>query len=240
LYPILFSIGKVNFYSYGLMAGLAFLATSLVITYYAKKEKLFFDELFDRLVICFIAALLIARLSYFIVYFNQFEHWYDFFTIWEVGMISYGGILGAFVSYAILFRKNMWQWLDYLAIAYLLGLFFWRIGCFLAGDHPQVAYNGFLAIKGEFPAILIESLSGLIGFIIISQAYKKLKIIHGLTFFVVILYYGIIRIIVDQFRLDPMLWGLRTGQIVGIAFAVMGIIGIIMLALKRRKNGQAI
>ena len=240
MYPILFSIGKINFYSYGLMAGIAFLASSLVIVAFAKKEKLFFEALFDRLIICFIAGIVVARLSYFIVYFNQFQHLYDFFTVWEVGMISYGGILGGLIAYILFFRKNLWRWLDFLAIGFTLGLFFWRMGCFLSGDHPQVNYTGLIAINGEFPAILIESLSGFLGFGIFTQIYKKIGKYCGITFFAVLAYYGFMRILVDHFRIDPLLWGLKTGQIVGIIFALVGIIGIIVLSIKRRKNAKPI
>jgi len=234
MYPILFSIGKVNFYSYGLMASLAFFAGVILIVNLSRKSKLYYPELFDHLLLLFICAIVGARISYFITYISQFSHWYEIFYLWNGGMISYGGMAGVIIASYYIFKKNRFKWFDIISVSFLIGMFFWRIGCFLSGDHLQVAYNGFFSISGEFPAILIESILGLIGFILFYfLIYPKIKIKAGLTFFWVLFYYGLIRIFVDNFRIDPTLLELRTGQIVGIGLVVAGLIGIMMLRKKK-------
>ena len=239
MHPILFSIKGINFYSYGLMASLAFFVFSLIFIAIAKREKLYFKTLFDWLIYLFIFALFGARLLYFIVYHNQFENWYEFFYIWNGGMISFGGIIAVIIGALIAFKKNKLKWLDIFAVSFLAGLFFWRMGCFLAGDHPQVLYNGIIALNGEFPAILLESLSGLVGFVFFYWFYNKIKKLAGLTFFMVLIYYGLARFILDNYRLDPEMWGLKTGQITGIGLVIIGLIGIIFLSLNGIKKMKA-
>lgn len=233
MYPILFSIKGVNFYSYGLMVALSFLATASLMLYLAKKQKLYSLVLFDQLILLFFAGLIGARLLYFILYYNQFSHWYEIFYFWQGGMVSFGGFAGVLLLAAYFFRKNLLSWFDIIAVSFLLGLFFWRMGCFLAGDHPQVVSDSFLAIQGGFPSILLESLFGLLGLGIFYHLYQQLKSRPGLIFFMVMIYYGLLRMILDQFRIDPMIWGLRTGQLTGIALVIVGIIAIIIL---RRKD----
>lgn len=234
MYPILFSIGNVHFYSYGFFAALAFVSGSIVIVNLALKKKIYYPELFDHLILLCVAAIIGARLSYFLIYNYQFTHWYEFFYIWNGGMISFGGMAGVLILAFFIFKKSIWQWLDIISLAFLSGLFFWRMGCFLTGDHPQIIYHGFLSINGEFPAILIESISGLVGFRIFNKLYKKTEKFYGLLFWLVMIYYGLVRIFVDGFRIDPMLIGLRSGQITGIVIVLLGIIGIIYT--RRTKN----
>jgi len=238
MYPILFSVGKVNFYSYGLMAALAFFAMSGIVIYLSKKENLYSTNLFDKLILLFLAALAGARISFFVVYHEQFSRWTDIFMFWQGGMISYGGIVGVIVLAMFMFRKNILAWLDILSVGFLAGLFFWRMGCFLAGDHPQIVSNAFYAIQGEFPAILLESLLGLLGFVLFYIIYTKFTQKIGMIFFEVLIYYGLARILVDHFRIDAMILGFRSGQIAGIALAIAGVIGIIVLRNRKQVNNR--
>ena len=236
MYPVLFTIGSVNFYSYGLMASLAFLATLAITMKFAKDQNIYNEKILDKLLIMFLAGLIGARISYFIMYYNQFTNWYDVFIPWQGALISYGGIIGVIIAAFVIFKKETFKWLDMIAVGFMLGLFFWRMGCFLAGDHPQIASSAFYAIKGEFPAILIESISGLVGFILFYNIYPKLKANYGLIFFLVILFYGVIRVFVDNFRVDAIYFGLRSGQIVGIILAIIGAVGIIALDIKKKRR----
>lgn len=238
MHPILFTVGKVNFYSYGLMAGIAFLVFSAITINLAKKEKLYFNELFDRLIILFFGALIGARIIYAIVYYYQFSSWYEIFYFWQGGMVSFGGMLGVIILTLLMFKKDRFRWLDIFTVGFLAGLFFWRLGCFLAGDHLVVASNAFFAVNGLFPAILFESILGLIGFIIFYFLLFKLKKHPGMIFFMGIIYYGLVRIAVDNYRIDSMIMGLRTGQIAGIALVILGIIGIILIRKNHKFKGQ--
>lgn len=235
--PVLFSIGNINFYSYGLMAGLAFLVFTIITLRLAKFEKIYFNELFDRLIVLLFGALIGARIVYIIAYYYQFNNWYEMFYFWQGGLVSFGGMFGVIVLTLVLFKKDKLKWLDIFMLGFLAGLFFWRMGCFLAGDHPTILSNSFFAINGFFPAILFESLLGLLGFTILYFLYFKLKKFPGIIFFLGICYYGAVRIFVDAFRVDAIYLGLKTGQITGIMLVIAGIVGIILINRRYRMRG---
>ena len=231
--PVLFTIGGVNFYAYGFFVAMAFFVTYLAFLYLARNKKVDDKLLFEKLLVVLVAGVVGARILYFILYYKEFSHWYDIFKIWQGGMVSFGGILGGLVALIIIFRKKLWESLDIFALSFLAGATVWRIGCFMAGDHPGVFSSAWYAINYQVPAVLFELAGSLIGFILFFTLYK-FKVIKrdGYVFFLVWIWYGFTRLVVDQFRIDPMQWGLRTGQIAGIIMILMGIIGIIYLKFK--------
>lgn len=229
--PILFSLGKIHFYSYGFFASLAFITGFLIIEYFFRKRGKKTENLIDKLLVVFLIAILAARVSYFAVYYNQFNHWWEIFYFWQDGLISYGGLIGGLVTYAWIFRKNLRSNLDILAMAFLMGLFFWRIGCTLAGDHLTLISNDWFAINQHIPVTLFESISGLIGFFMAWIIVSKKILKNGYLFNFVIIYYGLIRFIIDQWRVDPMIGKFTTGQISGIVMIILGIIVISGLIL---------
>lgn len=73
--------------------------------------------------------------------------------VWE-GLSSFGGFL-ACVPISVWFVKKeklpLWPLLDALAIAFALGWFFGRMGCFAAHDHPGQQTNFWLGVYGMCP-----------------------------------------------------------------------------------------
>lgn len=236
--PILFNVGNYHIYSYGFFAGLAFIFGFLSVEKLSKYKKIYEDSLYFKLLILTILSMIFARISFYVFYSDQFNNWTQMFYFWQPGLTSFGGIIGAAFAINILFKNNKIKWFDIFSISFLLGLFFWRIGCFLSGDHPQVLSNAWYSIDGELPVILLESILGLIGYFIFLKLYRITKYADGIYFFAVIAYYGVIRLFVDQFRLDPPgPFELHWGQIIGIIFVIISLIGIIMLKIaKRGKN----
>lgn len=222
MHPILFSFRGVNFYSYGLFAALAFIFGYLVFSKFARGEKLESSDLIDKLLIVFIAGVIGARITYFALYSYQFANWWEIFYVWQGGLVSFGGIIGGLVAFFILFKKNLWRYLDILALSFLLSLVLWRIGCFLSGSQIGLASNSWLAIYGQVPVNIIESLLGLLGFVLGYFIFNKIKRNSGLFFFLVLIYYGIVRIIVDGYRVDLFsFYGFRWGQITGFIIILL-------------------
>lgn len=235
-HPILFTIGGVNFYSYGFFVAMSFLSTYAVFSYLFRKNKYFDRFLFEKLLIVLLAGFLGARIMYFVLYFDKFDTIADFFRFWIGGYVSFGGIIGGFIALAIIFRKKLLAHLDIFGVSFLAGATVWRIGCFLAHDHPGVFSTSWYAINYEAPAILFEILLSLLGFIIFFIIYNKQIIkIPGIIFCSVFAYYGLERIFTDIFRDDPIFWSLRTGQWAGIIMLTIGLLAIIYILLKKRK-----
>lgn len=235
MYPILFSIGSVNFYSYGFFVSLAFIAAYLAIYFLAKAKKLAIDFLFEKMIGVFLVGMIFGHLSYFFFYRDQFVYWSEIFYFWQ-GLTSFGGIFGGLLAIIWLFRKNFWQWADVFGIGFLIGVFFWRIGCFLTGDHPSAFSPAWMTIKGEVPVPLFESLLGLLGAGIAYLIDQKKFFKTGYLFWLVIGYYGLVRLIVDSWRIDPMIGELRWGQFIGLGLVIIAVIGIIVTQRRKRSK----
>jgi phosphatidylglycerol:prolipoprotein diacylglycerol transferase len=233
--PILFSIGPVNFYSYGLMVSVAFFASMGIFYYFANPKKLWHKNTFTYFIITLFLVAMFARLAFFLAYYDKyFDHWWEVFYLWNGGLVSYGGIVGMIVSFVIFFRPRLLENLDILAISVLGGGIFWRIGGILAGSYPTLQYDNFLSVHGRFPAVEIESFFLLVGFIIFSLIYKKSYFKSGNIFFLVIAYYGIIRLFIDYYRIYPtVIFSLNIGQFTGLIFLLIAILSIFLL-----KNGR--
>lgn len=239
--PILFSINGINFYSYGFFVAVSFFLCYSIMEYAAKKNKLNIDLLFEKMLIVLFSGIIGARILYVILYYDQFVSIFDMFKIWQGGMVSFGGIIGGFIALVIIFRKNLLAYLDAFGLAFIGAAAVWRIGCFMAGDHPQIYSNAWYAINHEMPAILFEIICSAIGFIIAYIIFNK-KIIHtGYLFFCIFAWYGLSRIFVDQFRIDDIYLGLKSGQWAGIFMVLVATIGITLITIynnkKRIKHG---
>lgn len=231
MHPILFTIGKTNFYSYGFFASLAFIAGYMVVHLIYQKEKQPTENLIDKILLVFIVGIIVSRLAFFIIYRDLFSSWWQVFYIWQGGLISYGGLVGGLATYILLFRKKLLHNLDILALAFLIGDFFWRIGCTFAGDHPTIATSSWLAINSHVPAPLLEGIGGLFGFVVFLIVYQKTRLKNGLLFSMIIFYYGLIRLIVDHWRIDSMVGNLTNGQFTGMVMMILGAIAILSMIL---------
>lgn len=225
--PILFSIFGLNIYSYGFFAALAFIAVYLVMKQIYQKEKISAEDLLEKLFWVFIGGLVLARISYFIIYWQQFDHWWQILYLWQGGLISFGGIIGSLIVFNRLFKDDFKKNLDRLALSFWLGLFFWRIGCTLTGEHETVASSSWFSLDGKAPIIALESLIGLINFVIFYWIYKKKWLQTGYLFYLTIAFYGLIRLIIDAWRVDDVVFGVKTGQFTGLVMLVFGLVVII-------------
>jgi phosphatidylglycerol---prolipoprotein diacylglyceryl transferase len=147
MYPILWSIGPLHFYSYGLCMATA-LGFSIYLfardagTYIAPKVGITyaqgFQKAFDLGVYVIVCSLLGARLFYVLENYTEFEngHWLDAVKIWQGGLVFYGGLFGALAVASYWFRIEKWPvgyCFDLVAPYILLGHAIGRIGCFLNG-----------------------------------------------------------------------------------------------------------
>jgi phosphatidylglycerol:prolipoprotein diacylglycerol transferase len=237
MYPILFSLGKISFYSYGFFVSIAFLA-SFIIIYQLNNKKITAENLIDKLFIVLVAGIIGARLVYVALYPEFISHWWQALYFWQGGLVSYGGIFGGLLAYIFIFKKDLCKNLDILSVGFLIGLFFWRIGCTLAGDHPTMFSHSWFSINGTIPVPLFESLSGLIGFILASIFYKKKILASGILFFITFFYYGLIRFIIDRWRIDEYIGNYTIGQITGLIIMIVSTVSLIIFIYYRKINSK--
>ena len=170
----------------------------------------YFDDLVSYLIIGIILG---GRIGYIIFYNLEyyFKNPLDVIKIWEGGMSFHGALLGVIIATFIFAKKrevNIFLFLDPIACVSPIGLFFGRIANFINGElygKPSDVYWSvvFPAIDNiaRHPSQLYEAfLEGLLLFFILMIIINKKNIKTGLCSSFFLIFYGIFRIIAEQFR----------------------------------------
>ena len=129
--------GGIKVFGYGLMLFLAFLGSTNLAAWRARREKIDPELLYDLALWVFIGGLVGARGFYVIQYWNErIRTIGDIFRIWEGGIVLYGSIMGgtaAFFLYRLIRPFPLRPLLDVIAPSLALGIALGRLGCFLNG-----------------------------------------------------------------------------------------------------------
>jgi len=247
MYPILFHLGNFTIYTYGLMVALGFVFAVLYISRALKKSgsnMLSQDNLYNLCILIAISAVAGARLAYELV--ENFQGFIsnplDFFKVWEGGLVFYGGLIAAVLSFIIYVKVKkipFFKLADIFAPAIALGHFFGRLGCFFAGccfgkcttEPWSVVFNNpnTLAIPGQHlhPTQLYDAFGNLILFFLLNAYNKKTNRKDGSTFAFYLFGYAILRFIVEFYRADyrgGSFLGLSASQLISILLLISGLI----------------
>lgn len=244
MYPILFSLGKVNFYTHGLMIAIGSILGGFVIFYLAKQEKLPTNFLFDLLVLSLFFGIIGARIAYVIYYYYQFENWYEMLFAWYGGLVSFGGILFGFLAAGLILKRkkqNILHWFDLGIIGLLMGWAFGRIGCLLSGDVQGIISTSGLAIWGRMPVALFESIWSIIiaGLLFCLYRFRRnfiRRYPHGLIFFSGLALYAAGRFGIDFFRQENVVFFIKTGQIASLIIFISAVLVLILKYWKGERN----
>ncbi|MBL0175409.1 MAG: prolipoprotein diacylglyceryl transferase [Ignavibacteria bacterium] len=137
MYPELLHLGPVTIYSYGLMLGVAFLVSNLLIT--RELRRLGQDPTLATTVTMFALVGGVAGAKLF----HLLENWSEFLAnpghmlLSSGGLTWYGGFLLATLLIFLYFRRrklSLMAFADVAAPSLALGYGFGRVGCQLAGD----------------------------------------------------------------------------------------------------------
>jgi prolipoprotein diacylglyceryltransferase len=130
----------IPIYGYGVMLFLAFVACTWLASRRARKEGINPEHIHDLALYILAGGILGARIVFYLQYPEQFSSFFDFFAIWNGGLVFYGGLFGGLVGYAIAYfrvikKHNLsgWKIADIAAPCLALGLCLGRIGCLLNG-----------------------------------------------------------------------------------------------------------
>lgn len=247
MYPVLFSIGNINFYTHGLLIAIGSLIGGYLVFILAKKQKLETGFIYNLLIGSLFIGLIGARLTYIISYFYQFSSWTEMFSIWNGGLVSFGGIVfGYLFAYIYLKKKHapVREWLDIGTIGFLFGWAFGRIGCYLTGDTPGLFSLSWIAINNEIPVALFEAgwsfiLGSVLLYLFLKKNEKLKKLGSGAMFFIGIIFFMIGRFFIDFYRDDVVVFiGLSFGQIAALLAILLILVYLSLnkIKLRRRKN----
>jgi len=262
LKPILIDLGPLSIHSYGLMLAIAFLVGIGFVMRRMARYGVDTTPIADLAIVVLLSAVAGARLMFVLFHLSDYiQRPLDVFVIWKGGLQLYGGLIPAIIAGAVFLRLKrlpLGQVADSVAMAFFLGVFFTRIGCFLNGccfGHPTdmawgvrfpagCAASYFLPGQRLHPTQLYSALAGLATFGLL-LALERWSRKPGVIFSAGLVLYGLGRTILDFFRfyeesnvvmrLDSAV--INVNQIVSLALIVAG---VVMMAMLMRRGGKGL
>ena len=233
--PVLFRLGSVPIYSFGVMMSLAFLAAGWVMQRDFARKREPPDLAWEIVAFGLVGGLLGARLH------QALYHWTAFvadpfgFVSGRSGLVWYGGLLGGVVATVWPIRRSGVSYasaLDTGALGLSIGLAIGRVGCHLSGDGDWgtptalpwgVAYTDgtaawpYAAGIRVHPAPLYEMLALLVIFALLLRLRSHVAP-AGALFAIYLVLSGASRLLVELVRNNPpVLGGLTEAQWTSIA-----------------------
>ena len=244
---------EIRWYSLSYITGIIIgwlLAKNLFIN-----DKNIKDQFDDYLTYLIIGLILGGRIGYILFYNLSYyiENVLDVFKIWQGGMSFHGGLIGIIFSsyiFAKKSKKNIFSYLDVIALVAPIGIFFGRIANFinseLYGYETSVPWAvQFIQVDNLYrhPSQLYEAaLEGVILFAILLFFWKKnfLEKTGKLSALFLIIY-SFFRFIIEYFRIPDeqlgyILFNLTIGQIMSLVFCLLGVVLLVIKNDSKKKS----
>ena len=259
LSPIAFSIpigkGHWDIYWYGIIIAVGFLLALIYGLKNAGRYNLNPDRMLDVILVATPIAILSARAYYVIFDGEKLNGIGDFFGFGTssgfAGLAIYGGVIGAFVSGAVMckIRKvNILDMFDVAAAGFLIGQGIGRWGNFV----NQEAYGAFtgssfwgmqsektISEMGEgrvHPCFLYESIWCIAGFFILNHFSKKRRF-SGEISLMYCVWYGFGRGFIELLRTDSLMIGnLKVSCLLSFAVCIAGLATLLVLRRRFAEN----
>ena len=250
MHRILFHMGPVTIYSYGVMMVAAFVMATWLASRTAKqlpdaRRVLTSSQIVDLFCLAMLSGVLGARLFFVAQYWEVFVRQpQEIPAIWHGGLIWYGGFVGGLASIVIYLRlhrisvlRGIDQFIPFIALGHGIG----RIGCLLNGCCYGEVSHAWWALAGEdgqprIPTQLLESVA-LLGLFLVLRCFqeRRTEAPGGWLFGVYLLGYAVIRFFIEFLRGDQTaVWGgLTLQQLLSVG---VFIIGLMLLMLLRHRS----
>ncbi|MEI7999146.1 MAG: prolipoprotein diacylglyceryl transferase [Candidatus Omnitrophota bacterium] len=233
MHPILFSIGPLTIYSYGVTIALAVIICSWALSHDAKAYKIPSDVIYDLIFWTVAWGILGARVFYVFLTWDYFSHnLLEMIMLQHGGLAWQGGLIGGLLAGIWFVRSKKLPLrilLDLVAPYIALGQSIGRVGCFLNGccyGRP-LSWGIYFPVHEArlHPTQLYETFGLLLAFIFLKYAQTKPH--RKGMIFVLYLWLGAIeRFVVEFFRADHdnLWWGLSLFQYIAIVIFVIGLV----------------
>lgn len=246
MHPVLFKIGSLKFYSYGLMMALGIWAAIMVARRLSPKVGIEPEKFTDMALFAVLGGLIGSYINYIISYdWSRFKaDPLSVLKFWEMGLVFLGGLIGGVVFAIIYIRRRRWSFwevADICAVSVPLAYGFGRIGCFLAGccygvpcQLPwAVTFPGFTVPR--HPTQLYSMLLGF-GLAAFAWAFRKRRRFAGQSFLLYLFLYGLGRGLIEILREEPKVFGtsLSVAQFTGLVLIAIAAVLYPILAKKNR------
>ncbi len=257
--PVALKLGNltVTWYAIFILSGI--IVAYILINKESKKYNISSSFVSNLIFWCVIFGIIGARIYY--VLFNLDYYMQDpieIIKIWNGGLAIHGGIIAGIITLVVYCKKykiNILKMTDIACVGVIIAQAIGRWGNFFNGEaHGGIVSRAFLEnlhlpnfiIEGMHigkyyyaPTYLYESVLNVIGFIllIIIRKFKKIKL--GNITALYLIWYGIVRFIIESMRTDSLLLGnIKIAQLISIIMIIIGIIMLIVTSIKcdRYKN----
>jgi phosphatidylglycerol:prolipoprotein diacylglycerol transferase len=246
VYPILFSVGPLTIYSYGVLLAAAYLLGLWMAVGRARAAGLDGNRVLDLGIWVIIAALVGAKALLFVVDFEHFtSSWAEFTTLLRSGGVFYGGLIAAVLVCIYQLRKHrlpLWQSGDLFAPGIALGYMVGRLGCLMAGccygrptdvawavtfTDPAANFNVGTPLNTPLhPTQVYEALAGLLMFVALLVLERRWRHYPGRTFWTFVLMYSFLRFFIEFYRGDDrglVFETVSTSQAISIVLAPLAV-----------------
>jgi phosphatidylglycerol:prolipoprotein diacylglycerol transferase len=236
--PVLFKIGSISIYSYGVMVALAFCVCTYMIWVNAPRAGMKREKVVDFVTVIMISGIIGARLLHVAINAEYYlKHPIECFMLTRGGLAFYGGVMLSFFAGIIYLRMHNLPVLrtgDLVAPYAALGQAIGRIGCFLNGCCYGAPTDSSLGVvfPGNFyyryPTQIYESILLIFIFIILRGFFSKGHF-KGRLIFVYLMLYSVQRFFLDYLRGDlaVVYRNLTFSQLLSACIFIIGFIGII-------------
>jgi phosphatidylglycerol---prolipoprotein diacylglyceryl transferase len=237
MYPVIFRLGNLTIYSYGLMMALAILVAAVAIYREAPREKLNPDHVLEAVIIAALSGLIVSRILYIILNWEYYsgQPFSVFFTRFA-GLTFYGAMFGGAIG---LYFWSAWRKFGFLKMADLLGPYlalgyaFGRVGCFLNGccygkesTVPWALPINMADTVLRHPVQLYAALGGVLIFVILKLLRPRRPFV-GFIMLALFAFYGILRFVVEFFRYAEVVWlGLSSAQLFSLGLTFVSLAAI--------------
>ncbi len=239
--PVLFNFGfiEIRWYSLAYIAGILIgwsLGKKIIKKRFINSGSKFDLEEFDNLITYLILSIIIGGRIGYVIFYNfsyYFSNPLDILKIWEGGMSFHGAMIGViFGTYIFSIKKKISTFflLDIIACVSPIGIFFGRIANFinseLVGKVTNVAWGvKFLNYDSmvRHPSQIYEAFfEGIILFMILNFFISEKNYKTGSCSYLFLIYYGIFRILAENFREPDVQVGYLFSSIsMGMALSVL-------------------
>lgn len=253
---IAFSFSTIDVYWYGIIIALSILVGLFVICKIRNKyfEEISTDTICDLSFYLIIFGLIFARLYYVILDLPYFlRHPFDIPAIWNGGIAIQGAILGGVIGGYLYTKKhklNFLRFADLFSFGLITGQIIGRWGNFFNSEAfglptslPWKLYIPYALRPIEYrnfeyfhPTFLYESLLNIIVLICLYIILKKqgTERKNGIIFFLYMIFYSIVRLLVETIRIDSVLniSNIHIAHIAAIVILIAGGIGLYKISRK--------
>lgn len=251
--PTAFSVGPLSIKWYGVCYLVAFLLCYWRVII-SKPNNWNRNQVEDLLFYIVMGVIFGGRIGYILLYYPDsiVTNPLDIIKFWLPGRSFHGGLIGvliAIILYAKKYRQSFVVVTDFIAPIVPIGIIFGRLGNFINGElygrvtnMPWGMVFGHVDRAARHPSQLYELLlEGVLLFIILNKFVRKNKNITGHNSAVFLIFYGLFRILVENYRepdfgLGFILHSFTMGQILSIPMLVAGLYWYLKINYRQKKD----